>query len=51
MHPGIKGDQGPSSLDCAITNDERAWGVTILEAAEEFDAGPIHCAHHSSKER
>ena len=41
MHPGIKGDRGPSSLDWAITNDERAWGVTILEAAEDFDAGPI----------
>jgi putative two-component system hydrogenase maturation factor HypX/HoxX len=41
VHPGIKGDRGPSSLDWAITNDERVWGVTILEAAEDFDAGPI----------
>ena len=41
VHPGIKGDRGPSSLDWAITSDERAWGVTILEAAEDFDAGPI----------
>ncbi len=41
VHPGVKGDRGPSSLDWAITNHERAWGVTILEAAEDFDAGPI----------
>jgi len=41
VHPGIKGDRGPSSLDWAIVNDEKIWGVTILEAANEFDAGPI----------
>ena len=41
VHPGIKGDRGPSSLDWAIANDEKSWGVSILEAAPEFDAGPI----------
>jgi putative two-component system hydrogenase maturation factor HypX/HoxX len=41
VHPGIKGDRGPSSLDWAITNDEKTWGVSILQAAPEFDAGPI----------
>lgn len=41
VHPGVRGDRGPSSLDWAIMNDEKAWGVTILEASEEFDAGPI----------
>lgn len=41
VHPGVKGDRGPSSLDWAITNDEKSWGVTIVEAAEDFDAGPI----------
>lgn len=41
VHPGVQGDRGPSSLDWAITNGETAWGVTIIEAAEEFDAGPI----------
>ena len=40
VHPGVKGDRGPSSLDWAISSDERTWGVTILEAAEDFDAGP-----------
>src|SRR5208283_3606430 len=41
VHPGIKGDRGPSSLDWAIANDEKSWGVSILEAAPEFDAGTI----------
>ncbi len=41
VHPGIRGDRGPSSLDWAIANGETAWGVTVIEAAEEFDAGPI----------
>jgi putative two-component system hydrogenase maturation factor HypX/HoxX len=45
VHPGIKGDRGPSSLDWAITNDEKSWGVSILEAAPEFDAGPIWASH------
>ena len=44
-HPGIKGDRGPSSLDWAIANDEKSWGVSILEAAPEFDAGPIWASH------
>ena len=41
VHPGIKGDRGPSSLDWAIQNNEPVWGVSLLEAAEEMDAGPI----------
>ncbi|MEQ1528890.1 MAG: hydrogenase maturation protein, partial [Methylococcales bacterium] len=41
VHPGIKGDRGPSSLDWAIMNDEQEWGVTVLQAAEEMDAGAI----------
>src|SRR6266550_1969665 len=45
VHPGIKGDRGPSSLDWAIANTEKIWGVTILEAANEFDAGPIWAWH------
>ena len=50
VHPGIKGDRGPSSLDWAIANDERSWGVTILEAAEEFDAGPVWASHEFALE-
>ena len=41
IHPGIKGDRGPSSLDWAITDNLTEWGVTALEAAEEMDAGDI----------
>ena len=45
VHPGIKGDRGPSSLDWAIANCERTWGVTILQATAELDAGPIWASH------
>lgn len=41
VHPGIKGDRGPSSLDWAIQNGEPEWGVSLLEAAEDMDAGDI----------
>jgi putative two-component system hydrogenase maturation factor HypX/HoxX len=41
IHPGPPGDRGPSSLDWAIVDGEREWGVTALQAVEEMDAGPI----------
>lgn len=41
VHPGIKGDRGPSALDWAILEGEREWGVTVLQAAAEMDAGDI----------
>ena len=41
VHPGIEGDRGPSSLDYAITNAEARWGVTLLQADSEMDAGDI----------
>lgn len=41
VHPGPKGDRGPSSLDWAITTDAPEWGVTVLQAVAEMDAGPI----------
>lgn len=41
VHPGIMGDRGPSSLDWAIQEDRKRWGVTVLQAAAEMDAGPI----------
>jgi putative two-component system protein, hydrogenase maturation factor HypX/HoxX len=50
VHPGIKGDRGPSSLDWAIANNEKRWGVSILEAAKEFDAGPIWASHEFALE-
>jgi putative two-component system protein, hydrogenase maturation factor HypX/HoxX len=41
VHPGIEGDRGPSSLDWAINPGVAEWGVTLLQAAEEMDAGHI----------
>ncbi|HXZ04140.1 MAG TPA: enoyl-CoA hydratase-related protein, partial [Ktedonobacteraceae bacterium] len=41
VHPGIKGDRGPSSLDWATFNGCEEWGVTILQASAEMDAGDI----------
>lgn len=41
VHPGIKGDRGPSSLDWAIQNNVEHWGVTLLTAEEEMDTGDI----------
>ncbi len=44
IHPGIKGDRGPSALDWAIMHGEQIWGVTILQAIGEMDAGDIWAA-------
>lgn len=41
VHPGIKGDRGPSALDWAILQGRREWGVTVLQANAEMDAGDI----------
>jgi len=41
VHPGIRGDRGPSSLDWAILDAESFWGVTVLQAEAEMDAGPV----------
>ncbi len=44
VHPGIVGDRGPSALDRAISEGERTWGVTVLQAQAEMDAGPVWAA-------
>jgi putative two-component system hydrogenase maturation factor HypX/HoxX len=41
VHPGIAGDRGPSSLDWALSLGVESWGVTVLQAVAEMDAGPI----------
>jgi putative two-component system protein, hydrogenase maturation factor HypX/HoxX len=41
VHPGPKGDRGPSSLDWAIMDGAGSWGVTVLQANAEMDAGDI----------
>lgn len=41
VHPGPVGDRGPSSLDWALHDGVDEWGVTVLQADEEMDAGPV----------
>jgi len=41
IHPGIEGDRGMSSIDWALQEAQHEWGVTILQAEEDMDAGPI----------
>jgi putative two-component system protein, hydrogenase maturation factor HypX/HoxX len=41
VHPGPRGDRGPSSLDWAIMTGAERWGVTVLQANAEMDAGDI----------
>jgi putative two-component system hydrogenase maturation factor HypX/HoxX len=56
VHPGPPGDRGPSALDWAILRGATTWGVTVLQAQAELDAGPVwgsatfsmRCARKSS---
>lgn len=41
VHPGPAGDRGPSSLDWAIQEGYDDWGVTVLQADREMDAGDV----------
>ncbi len=41
VHPGPPGDRGPSALDWAILEGREKWGVSLIEAAVELDAGPV----------
>ncbi|MCZ4093268.1 enoyl-CoA hydratase-related protein [Sinorhizobium psoraleae] len=41
VHPGIRGDRGPNALDWAILEGEATWGVTLIDARKEMDAGPV----------
>jgi putative two-component system hydrogenase maturation factor HypX/HoxX len=44
VHPGVVGDRGPSALDWAIQEGETEWGVTVLQAEAQMDAGPVWAA-------
>jgi putative two-component system hydrogenase maturation factor HypX/HoxX len=44
VHPGPRGDRGPSSLDWAIMSGTGRCGVTVLQANAEMDAGDIWSA-------
>jgi putative two-component system protein, hydrogenase maturation factor HypX/HoxX len=41
VHPGPRGDRGPSSLDWALELGMAEWGATVLQADAEADAGDI----------
>ncbi|HEX4915558.1 MAG TPA: formyltransferase family protein, partial [Vicinamibacterales bacterium] len=41
VHPGPPGDRGPAALDWAILDGAREWGVTVLQATDDYDAGPL----------
>lgn len=41
VHPGPPGDRGPSALDWAVLEAAPDWGVTVLQAESEMDAGPV----------
>jgi putative two-component system protein, hydrogenase maturation factor HypX/HoxX len=41
VHPGPVGDRGPAALDWAIQEGAREWGVTVLQADAEMDAGDV----------
>ncbi|HEY8908350.1 MAG TPA: enoyl-CoA hydratase-related protein [Rhodoferax sp.] len=41
VHPGVPGDRGPSALDWALMRGDRHWGVTVLQAVEDMDAGEV----------
>ena len=41
VHPGPLGDRGPSSLDWAVELDQPTWGVTVLQANDDVDAGDV----------
>ncbi|WP_305987535.1 enoyl-CoA hydratase-related protein [Roseibium sp. MMSF_3544] len=41
VHPGPPGDQGPNALDWAVLEGASEWGVTVLQAEAELDAGPV----------
>lgn len=46
IHPGIKGDRGSSSLDWALFNGVKEWGVTLLQANDKMDGGDIWASHN-----
>ncbi|MFJ9413443.1 enoyl-CoA hydratase-related protein [Streptomyces sp. NPDC101227] len=41
VHPGPLGDRGPSSVDWAVHLGADRWGVTVLQANDEMDAGDV----------
>ncbi len=42
LHPGVQGDRGAYSLDNALREERREWGLVYLKADDEFDSGAIY---------
>ncbi|MDF1878955.1 hydrogenase [Sulfurimonas sp. SAG-AH-194-C20] len=42
FHPGPRGDRGPNSLEYALTNHTKKWGLVVLRANSEYDGGNIY---------
>ncbi len=41
IHPGPFGDRGAWAIDNAVLENKKRWGVSLIEADEEFDGGDI----------
>ncbi|NPA32881.1 MAG: hydrogenase maturation protein [Aquificae bacterium] len=41
IHPGPPGDRGPHAIDRALLSSKKVWGVSVLGASEEYDAGDV----------
>lgn len=46
LHPGPPGDAGPAALDWAILDGVQDWGVTLFQATNAYDAGPVWATRH-----
>ena len=44
LHPGIIGDKGAYSIDNALRESKKQWGVVILRANDSFDGGDIYAS-------
>ncbi len=42
FHPGPRGDRGPNSLEYALSDHTRRWGIVVLRANELYDGGDIY---------
>lgn len=42
FHPGPKGDRGPNALEYALQSHTKKWGIVVLRANSEYDAGDIY---------
>jgi putative two-component system hydrogenase maturation factor HypX/HoxX len=47
VHPGIVGDRGPRRSTGRLQEGRAEWGVTVLQAEAEMDAGPVWATPNS----